>query len=342
MSIKKQSSEIKRLIKAFETEANKFHDITFSTFTISQTSYDNSIFKSPNHAILLWQYYGKINEKHTAKDFMSNFVGNTFWGIPGSELSAYGLIEGDACDLFVKMARRAAHIFNDKESEIIKSKVVYEIMEKEKDGVSKNIVSVNDHSLAIWLNYLLFFLSNNNHKNVGKQIIDIDPFSLSLLALEQLLTEPIIKKVDKSLTRIEDIEFDVALSFPGEKRSFVSNIAKILRKNLDSDKLFYDFDYQSQLAKPNLDTLLQKIYRNNSKLIVVFLSNEYTQKEWCGLEWRAIRDIIKTKEDDKIMFIKFDDSPVDGVFSTDGYIDARHCTEKQIAKYILERIKLNK
>lgn len=128
----------------------------------------------------------------------------------------------------------------------------------------------------------------------------------------------------------------------GEKRSFVSNIAKILKKNLDNDKLFYDFDYQSQLAKPNLDTLLQKIYRNNSKLIVVFLSNEYTQKEWCGLEWRAIRDIIKTKEDDKIMFIKFDDYPVDGVFSTDGYIDARHCTEKQIAKYILERIKLNK
>lgn len=51
---------------------------------------------------------------------------------------------------------------------------------------------------------------------------------------------------------------------------------------------------------------------------------------------------VKVKEDDKIMFIKFDDSPVDGVFSTDGYIDARHCTEKQIAKYILERIKLNK
>jgi hypothetical protein len=56
---------------------------------------------------------------------------------------------------------------------------------------------------------------------------------------------------------------------------------------------------------------------------VVFLCAEYAQKEWCGLEWRAIRDIIKTKRDDQVMFVRFDDCPVDGFLSIDGYVDAK-------------------
>lgn len=127
----------------------------------------------------------------------------------------------------------------------------------------KQLVTTNSNSLAIWLNYLLYYLSMTSHKQ-GIRVIDIDHFALSLLALEQLLIEPTIKKVDKSLSKVDDIKFDVALSFPGEKRDYVSEIANILRENLDDDSLFYDFDYQSQLARPNIDILLQNIYRNNS------------------------------------------------------------------------------
>lgn len=113
-----------------------------------------------------------------------------------------------------------------------------------------------------------------------------------------------------------------------------------MRKNLDNDCLFYDFDYQSQLARPNVDTLLQNIYRNHAKLIVVFLSKEYAQKEWCGLEWRAVRDIIKSKGDEQIMFVRFDNAPIEGLFSIDGYIDANIFESKQVAEFILERVKL--
>jgi hypothetical protein len=289
MSLRNKTSEIKRLIDAFDKEANKFHDITFSTFFVTQTNDENRIFKSPNHVIMLWQYYGKINAEHTSNDFLSNIKTSNFqWGVRGAELSLYGLIEGDSCELFLRMARRAAHIFNDKEATIIKSKVVNEIREKRQDTKSKSVVATNDNLLAVWLNYLLYYISMVYPEKQGIRTIDIDPFSLSLLALEQLLDEPIIEKVDKSVSKLEDIQFDVALSFPGEKREYVSHVAEILREKLGQDHLFYDFDYQSQLARPNVDTLLQNIYRNNSKLIVVFLSAEYAQKEWCGLEWRAI------------------------------------------------------
>jgi hypothetical protein len=337
MSFKKKKKEIKRLIKAFETEAQKFHDLKFSTFTSTQSTYSSEKFKQPNHVILLWQYYGKKN----SENFLQNLKHSDLnWGIRGAELSSYGIIEGDETNLFIKMAKRAGCIFNKKEALDIATKTIFEIGKKRKEVNPKPISLVNDNPLAIWLNYLLYYLSEVASENEETKLIQTDPFTLSMFALEQLLDKQSIEKVDKSITKLEDIQFDVSFSFPGERRKFVSSIADIIRKKLNKDKLFYDHDYQSQLARPNIDSLLQKIYRNNSKLIVVFLSSEYSKKEWCGLEWRAIRDIIKSKEDDKIMFVKFDNTEIDGLFSIDGYIDANHYTEKQIAKFILERIQL--
>jgi hypothetical protein len=168
--------------------------------------------------------------------------------------------------------------------------------------------------------------------------IEPDPFALSLLALERLAQEHTIGKIDRSTSNLTDIRFRVAMSFPGEKRTYVSELVDALRPVLGQDAVFYDFDYQAQLARPNLDTLLQDIYRNRSDLIVVFLCAEYADKQWCGLEWRAIRDIIKSKEDERIMLIRFDDAPIDGIFSIDGYIDARICNAQAVAKLIVERL----
>jgi hypothetical protein len=131
--------------------------------------------------------------------------------------------------------------------------------------------------------------------------------------------------------------FDVALSFPGEVRATVEQVAKELESRVGPNSYFYDDNYVSQLARPSLDTLLQDIYRNRSKLIVVFLGSDYQKKEWCGIEFRAIKEIILEREDKRIMFVRTDDGFVDGVFKTDGYIDARKFSPAQIAKFISER-----
>jgi hypothetical protein len=150
--------------------------------------------------------------------------------------------------------------------------------------------------------------------------------------------EGAIGKVDRSTNGISGLRFKVAMSFPGEKRRYVSKVADTLRNRLGKDSIFYDLDYQSQLARPNLDTLLQRVYRQQSDLIVVFLCAEYAAKQWCGLEWRAIRDIIKTKDDGRIMFVRFDEDAVDGALSIDGFIDARKHTPKQTAEFVLARL----
>ena len=149
----------------------------------------------------------------------------------------------------------------------------------------------------------------------------------------------------RSVSKAVDITshlFDVALSFPGEARSLVEPIAIELERNIGPNSYFYDNNYVSQLARPSLDTLLQDIYRNRSKLVVVFLSGDYQRKEWCGIEFRAIKEIIMEREHKKIMFVRLDDASVDGVFKTDGYVDGRKFNPEDIARFIQERIELLK
>jgi hypothetical protein len=57
-------------------------------------------------------------------------------------------------------------------------------------------------------------------------------------------------------------------------------------------------------------------------------------REWCSIEFRAIRDIIKQKQHERVMFVRMDDGAVDGVFSIDGYVDARQNTPGKVAEMI--------
>lgn len=148
----------------------------------------------------------------------------------------------------------------------------------------------------------------------------------------------VVSEAVKTAININTHIFDVSVTFAGENRTFVKEVVDSLVPRLPSDKVFYDDFYKAYLARPNLDALLQDIYHKRSNLIMVFLSTPYGDKEWCGLEFRAIKEIIKQKKYDKVMFIRMDDSNIEGIFSTDGYIDARNHLPKQIAEFALQRL----
>lgn len=141
--------------------------------------------------------------------------------------------------------------------------------------------------------------------------------------------------------RVEEMRFKVALSFPGEKRPYVSALVAALKKRLPKGSVFYDRDFTAQLARPNLDTLLQRIYLQNSDLVVVFLCADYEKKKWCGIEWRAIRGILNNRDDNSLMFMKFDEVDLPGVFSHDGYVDLTAFEPQEAADMIIERVRLN-
>lgn len=154
------------------------------------------------------------------------------------------------------------------------------------------------------------------------------------------LVESTLVSFQPAIGRLEDMRFKVALSFAGENRQFVEEVARAVQKALGPGSVFYDNDFVAQLARPNLDTLLQQIYLEQSDLVVVFLCENYEKKEWCGLEWRAIREIIKRKEH-RVMPMRFDHTKVQGLFSLDGYVDLKGRTPAQVAQLIVERVRIN-
>ena len=139
MSLRKKEKEIQRLIEAFEKEAAKFHNIKFTTYAIpSAGMIENIKFESPNHTIMLWQYYGKFSRKDGTEGFVDDLVFNLKdsdlqWGVRGAELTSFGVVEGETCNLFVRMAKRAGSLFNKNEADTIKFRLVSEILEVEQN-----------------------------------------------------------------------------------------------------------------------------------------------------------------------------------------------------------------
>lgn len=136
--------------------------------------------------------------------------------------------------------------------------------------------------------------------------------------------------------------FQVALSFAGEHRAYVEATAKELQGLLSPTTVFYDNFYLHELARPNLDSYLLRIYRDDSELIVVFLCPDYVEREWCGLEWRAVRDLIKSRRATDVMLFVFgeDEPTVEGLLSIDGYIRIANRQPLEVADLIAKRYSL--
>ncbi|MBE9521828.1 MAG: TIR domain-containing protein, partial [Proteobacteria bacterium] len=134
-----------------------------------------------------------------------------------------------------------------------------------------------------------------------------------------------------------DRRFRIALSFSGDERSYVKKVADHLAKHFGEKHVFYDQNYRPELARVNLDTYLQDIYHKDSDLVALFFSDSYNKKDWCGLEWRAIRDLITTRPD-HIIPIKMSASVLPkGLFPVDGYLPADELDPIDIAKDIIKR-----
>lgn len=133
--------------------------------------------------------------------------------------------------------------------------------------------------------------------------------------------------------------FKIALSFPGEHREeIIEPIANQLSDTFSKKDILYDDFHKAEFARPNLDTHLQNLYHSESELIIVCLCSKYNEKEWCGLEWKAIRDLMNNKHNDNIMFLRADKGQVDGIFgTTDGYIDVSKDNIDEVVNLIIER-----
>jgi hypothetical protein len=333
----KAKREWRRLYQECESQASQYHDLTLSVDFLTPDHPAIESYEEPNHAIPLWQYVGNGEHDFHIEEFLK--AESTNYGHPHAIVIAYGIIAGAQTNLFKKMAARAGSLIPKEVRDEINVRIVRNFPAPEVPG--KPVFVGNTNALAVWLNFVLTIIATFQPERFQGRTLPVDPFAASLVAVDFLLNYERDQQSAEDvldMTEFTSRKFKVALSFPGEKREYVSKIAEGLLDRLGEDSVFYDEYYKAELARPNLDTLIQKIYHENSDLIVVFICKEYEQKQWCGLEWRAIRDLIKKRLDERIMFMRFDDSEVSGSFSIDGYIDLRGQSPEEATDLICRRL----
>ena len=326
------NAELSRLKRDFEAEAREYHDLSLSVhFVVHGAPVVDTKFRHPNHTITLWQFIGNITSEEDVEEFASAEL--TRFGLNKATVSALGVIEGDETNRFVRMAKRAGSLLPKTIVQNLGVIVMDNFVDPEWPG--KPYFALNSNPLAAWLNLVISVTATFQPGRFRDQTLAVDPFAASLAVFDHVFDRRNSSAmIPTSTSPLSTKPFNIALSFPGEQRDYVSKVAEILEDRIGG--VFYDEYYQAELARPNLDTLLQAIYHNNSKLIVLFLCEDYARKEWCGLEWRAIRDLIM-KRHDNIMPMRFDGAEIPGLFSIDGYIDLRKRTPDEAAELIIQR-----
>lgn len=232
--------------------------------------------------------------------------------------------------------------FNDPDIDIMLQEVMYRNKHRAKKhyALLPNIGTIESQ----------YILQEYNIQTIAYQCVSHD-YSAAYMFLEKLAslcylpqfnTSAIEKLYDASenMQAVSTVEkgnssnrrFKIALSFPGEIRDFVEQVANALADRYGKEYVLYDMFHQAEFSRPNLDLYLQNLYNTESDMIVLFFCDAYENKSWCGVEWRAIRDLInQRKNEDRIMFVKCGEGVIKGIFqTTDGFFDVRYMTKKDI------------
>jgi hypothetical protein len=133
-----------------------------------------------------------------------------------------------------------------------------------------------------------------------------------------------------------EFRFDVALSFAGEDREYVGNIADQLRARGIS--VFYDQYEQATLWGKDLYEHLDDVYQRAARYCVLFVSEHYARKVWTTHERKSAQARALREKDEYILPVRFDDTEIPGLRPTISYIDTRTTTPDELIDLILQKL----
>lgn len=139
------------------------------------------------------------------------------------------------------------------------------------------------------------------------------------------------------MMRDQQFDYDVALSFAGENRDYVNEVAEILRSM--GVRVFYDVFEEDNLWGKNLYEYLSDVYQNKARYTVIFISKFYNKKLWTNHERVAMQARAFQESHEYILPARFDDTEIPGILRTIGYIDLNFKTAKQLAMLIKKKVK---
>lgn len=132
-------------------------------------------------------------------------------------------------------------------------------------------------------------------------------------------------------------DFDVVLSFAGEQRKHVEDVARILKAN--GVRVFYDEDERADLWGKNLYDHLSTTYRDRARHCIMFVSKAYAEKEWTSLERQSAQArALQDSSVDYILPVRFDDTDIPGVLRTVGYLNFHKVGVDGICADVLKKL----
>lgn len=131
-------------------------------------------------------------------------------------------------------------------------------------------------------------------------------------------------------------DFDVALSFAGENRAYVDQVAHLLRDQ--GIKPFYDLFEEADLWGKDLYAHLINVYQNRAKFTVMFISAAYGKKLWTNHERKAAQARAFQESQEYILPARFDDTDIPGVLPTTGYVSLQDRSPAQLASLVSKKL----
>ena len=107
------------------------------------------------------------------------------------------------------------------------------------------------------------------------------------------------------------LKYQVALSFAGEHRVYVEEVARHLQSR--SIDVFYDGFEQVGLWGQSGAEAFHEAFAQESAYVVMFISEAYVSKAWPIHEKRSALSRMIEKWDKYILPVRFDDTPVPGL-----------------------------
>ena len=134
----------------------------------------------------------------------------------------------------------------------------------------------------------------------------------------------------------KNFKYDVALSFAGENREYVEDVATFLRDV--GIKVFYDKFEIDSLWGRNLYDHLHDIYKNKAQYSILFISEHYKKKNWTNIERQSAQARAFEESKEYILPVRFDDTEIPGIHTTIGYLNAKDHSPIEIAKIFIKKI----
>lgn len=135
---------------------------------------------------------------------------------------------------------------------------------------------------------------------------------------------------------MRDTNFDIALSFAGEQREYVDQVANLLK--LKGISTFYDKFEEANLWGKNLYDYLSDIYLNQARYTIMFISSDYADKLWTNHERQSMQARAFQESSEYILPARFDETNIPGVLPTTGYISLNDKTPEEFVSIIEKKL----